>query len=68
MKLRIDILHPHLENRNEKVFLILEVQVYRSRRDSRFTGYLGDLGVKEALMGKYLDGCVEDTEAFVVVF
>jgi len=67
-KLRIDIPHPHLENRNEKVFLILEVQVYRSGRDSSFTGYLGDLGPKEALMRKYLDGCVEYSEAFIAIF
>ena len=68
VKPQIDIMHLRLENRNEKVFLILEVQVYRSGRDSRFTRYLGDLGLKEALMGKYLDGRVEDPEAFVVCF
>jgi len=68
MKLQIDIMHLHLEDRNEKVFLILEVQVYRSGRDSRFAGYLGDFGLKESLMGKYLDRRVKNPEAFVVSF
>jgi hypothetical protein len=53
---------------NQDIVLVFEVQINGSIRDTRFFGNLGDGRLKESLLGKYLDGRLENPMILIVEF
>src|SRR5205807_9507196 len=51
------------ENRDEQIFLAVEVKIDRAVRDARRFGDLRDLGVEVAVQGEDFDGSAKDAFA-----